>query len=501
MNSPTPASAPVVHIIGGALRGEAHDGVFRFLGVPYAAPPVGELRFKAPQPHAAWSGERDATKPGPNAPQHTPPTPRFSELDLSNLVGDGWIAGDDFLALNLWTPDINAKGLPVMVFVHGGAFLLGSKDASVYDGSAFARSGVVLVTINYRLGLEGFCPVLGGDSNLGLRDQLAAFHWVKDNIAAFGGDPDNVTVFGESAGAMTVADLVASPLAQGLFRRAIIQSGHGSMVRPKAVAERLSQKLAKWLKVTPDIKGFGSKTVAEGLEAVAAVSTPGAKLDLRDHNGVEPTYGLSKFLPWYGDAVLPEAPLVALQNGVGAEVDLLIGTNREEMNVYFIPTGVRSKLNSLLAWFVLSRVQPKARQVLRAYAGHNKSPGHVFTEALTDLVFRWPARRFAETHLGHTHVYEFGWRSPACNGELGACHALELPFVFKTLPVASGEKGLCGMNPPQDLAERIHNLWVSFARDGALPWGEYSMQNREVYQLELGRSAIESNMPAASFMP
>jgi para-nitrobenzyl esterase len=495
-------TAPIVQVAGGRVRGAEVDGVIRFLNIPYAAPAVGERRFKAPEPHPGWNGERDGVTPGgPNAPQHTPPTPRFADLDLSPLVGDGWIAGDEFLAANVWTPDIDAKGLPVMVFAHGGAFVLGSKDAGVYDGTAFAKSGVVLVTINYRLGLEGFVPVPDGDSNLGLRDHLFAFHWVKDNIAAFGGDPDNVTVFGESAGAMTVADVVASPLAKGLFKRAIVQSGHGSMVRPKAVAERLTRRLAKQMGVTPDAKGFRSKSIADGVKAVGEVSLPTARLDLRDHNGVEPTYGLSKFLPWYGDEVLPDAPLTALAEGVGKDVNLLIGANAEEMNVYFVPTGVRAKLNGLLAWFLLSRVQPKARAVLKAYAGKGKKPGHVFTEALTDLVFRWPSRRFAEAHQGRTHVYEFGWRSPACKGELGACHALELPFVFKTLGLASGDKGFAGPTPPQDLAERIHNLWVGFARDGSLPWGEFTKADRQVYRLETGVAAAEPPMPAAPFVP
>jgi len=417
------------------------------------------------------------------------------------LVGDGWIEGDEFLAANIWTPDVNAKDLPVMVFVHGGAFLLGSKDATIYDGTAFAQSGVVLVSINYRLGLEGFVYTPDGDSNLGLRDQLAAFRWVKDNARAFGGNPDNITVFGESAGAMTIADLVASPLSKGLFQRAIIESGHGAMVRPKAVAERLTQRIAKLLGVSADAKGFRSKTIAQGLGAVGALSTPGAKLDLRDGNGIEPTYGLSKFLPWYGDAVLPDAPIDALAKGIGKDIDVLIGTNREEMNVYFVPTGVRAKLNGLLAWFILSRVHPKARGVLKAYAGPGKKAGYVFTEALTDLVFRWPARRFAEAHQGRTHMYEFGWRSPACEGELGACHALELPFVFKTLPVASGEKGFVGPNPPQALADRIHQIWVDYARDGSLPWGEFSKGDRQVYQLETAAAVAEPVMPAANFLP
>ncbi len=322
---------------------------------------------------------------------------------------------------------------------------------------------------------------------------------MKRNAAAFGGDPDNITVFGESAGAMTIADLVASPLAKGLFRRAIVQSGHGGMVRPISVAQRLVKRLAKLLAVTPDLAGFRSRSIAEGLKAVAKVSQPNARLDLRDETGREPTFGLSKFLPVFGDEVLPDQPLIALEKGVGAEIDLLIGSNREEMNLYFVPTGVREKLNGLMAWFLISRVHPGARRVLKDYGMGQKGrkAGYAFTEALNDLVFRWPNRRFAEAHRGRTHVYEFGWRSPACNGELGACHALELPFVFKTLPVATGPEGLLGPNPPQALADSIHKIWVDFARDGSLPWPEYSAADRQVYRLETGVSAAEPPMPAA----
>ena len=489
----------LVETEAGAIRGQQAKGVFSFLGVPYAAPPMRDLRFKAPERHQPWSEVRDATSPGPNAPQHETPAPRFAGLDLTNLIGHGWIEGDDFLAANIWTPDPSATGLPVMVFVHGGAFLLGSKDAAIYDGTAFAKSGVVCVTINYRMGIEGFTPIPGADTNLGLRDQLAAFAWVKRNAKSFGGDPENITVFGESAGAMTIADLVASPMAKGLFKRAIVQSGHGGMVRPISVAQRLVKRLAKLLEVTPDVGGFRSKSVAEGLKAVAAVSQPTARLDLRDETGREPTFGLSKFLPVFGDEVLPDRPLVALGKGVGAEIDLLIGSNREEMNLYFVPTGVREKLNGLMAWFLISRVHPKARRVLQDYGlgQKGKKAGYAFTEALHDLVFRWPSRRFAEAHQGQTHVYEFGWRSPACNGELGSCHALELPFVFKTLPVAMGPEGFLGPSPPQMLADGIHKIWVDFARDGSLPWPEYSAADRQVYRLETGVSAAEPAMPAA----
>jgi len=165
--------------------------------VPYAAPPDGDLRFAPPAPHAPWSEVRDATDYGPNAPQIIRP---FEGLDIAALVGEGWREGDDYLTVNIWTPDVGASGLPVMVFIHGGSFTGGCNDSPVQDGAAFARSGVVCMTINYRLGIDGFLAIEGAPTNLGLRDMIAALRWVRENAAAFGGDPDNVTVFGESAG-------------------------------------------------------------------------------------------------------------------------------------------------------------------------------------------------------------------------------------------------------------------------------------------------------------
>ena len=351
-------TSPRVRISSGELGGRTLDGVRRFHGIPYAAPPVGGRRFAAPVPPELWTGVREAIEGGPNAPQRIRDVPG---LDAKALVGSGWVAGDDYLTLNVWRPDDDATGLPVMVFVHGGGFVLGSKDAPVQDGATFARDGVVCVAINYRLGIDGFLPIPGVPTNLGLRDVLAALGWVQREIAAFGGDPANVTVFGESAGAMAIADLIASPLATGLFRRAIVQSGHGAMTRDVAVAQRLVAKLAKLLGVTPDRAGYASIAPGEAmLDAMEKVSLPTTRLDLRGPDGREPVFGISRFVPVHGDDVLPEPPLEALKKGVGAEVQLLIGTNAEEMNLYLVPSGVRDKIGRLLAWFVLRKSQPRA---------------------------------------------------------------------------------------------------------------------------------------------
>ena len=490
----------IIATAAGAVRGTAANGVRTFLGIPYAAPPTGLNRFALPRPHAPWPEVRDATIAGPTPPQRVK---AFPGLDIVPLIGTGWIEGDDYLAANIWAPDTDATGLPVMVFVHGGAFVLGHKDVAVHDGSAFARDGVICVAINYRLGVEGFLPIPGVPTNLGLRDILFALEWVKQTIPAFGGNPDNITLFGESAGAMAIADLVGSPLAKGLFRRAVIQSGHGGMVRSIGIARKLVGRLARILKVPATEEGFRRTTAAKCLDAMEAMQPPKGKIDLRDSDGLEPSYGLTRFLPVYGDDVVPVKPIAGLAAGAGAEIDVLIGTNAEEMNLYWVPTGIKAKLGRLLAWFILSRVQPKARAVLKVYGfkDKSKSGGEVFTDATTDLVFRWPARRFAEEHRGRTHMYQFGWRSPAFGGQLGACHGLELPFVFDTLDTVTGPQGLVGPErPPQALADSVHRIWVDYARDGSLPWPEFKSETRLVYELAEGHAQYEQPMFAAPFL-
>src|SRR5208282_971933 len=213
---------PVVRLKDGAVRGKAESGVSAFLGIPYAAPPFGVNRMQPPRLVKAWDGERDATAFGPTAPKGDYP-PQYARL-FPEVV----IPGEECLNLNVWTPDADASGLPVLVWIHGGAFMNGSGSVGAYNGAAFARDGVVCVTINYRLAAEGFLYLDDGIANLGLLDQLAALRWVQDNISAFGGDPARVTVAGESAGAMSVTTLLSMPLAAGLFAQAIAESGAGA---------------------------------------------------------------------------------------------------------------------------------------------------------------------------------------------------------------------------------------------------------------------------------
>ncbi|WP_315761611.1 carboxylesterase/lipase family protein [Sphingomonas sp. Y38-1Y] len=493
----TNEDVPRLRTASGAVQGDRMAGIERFRGIPYAAAPTHDRRFEPPQPPEAWRGERQATEAGATAPQRTRDLPG---LNIVPLVGTGWRPGDDYLTLDVLRP-AGASGRPIMVFVHGGGFVLGAKDAPVQDGSSFARDGIVYVAINYRLGIDGFLPIPGVPTNLGLRDIVAALKWVNAHAEALGGDAANVTVFGESAGAMAIADLVTSPLAQGLFRRAIIQSGHGGMTRAVPVAERLTRKLAAVLKITPDRAGFAGVAPEAALDAMEKLAQPTARLDLRDEHGREPVFGISRFVPVHGDDVLPKRPHAALADGAGADIDVLIGSNAEEMNLYFVPTGVLPRIRRSLAWWLLRRSQPGAWRVLNAYGAGREPAGAVLLRALSDLVFRWPARRFAEEHRGRTWMYEFEWGSPRYADQLGASHGMELPFVFDSLSTTSGPEGLCGEAPPQALADRIHATWVRFATDGTLPWPQFSREQRHVHQLAADRTIEEPVMPAAAFLP
>src|ERR1700761_5913061 len=216
--------AEIVATTGGKVRGVRTGGVTAFLGIPYAAPPIGAALFRAPAAPVGWDGVRDADAFGP-----TPPKPGY-EPPFDSLLTDPMIPGDDFLNINVWTPDPGGAGLPVLVWIYGGRFRNGGSAVPTYNGQAFARDGVVLVSLNYRLGVPGFGVLPDAPANLGLHDQLAALAWVQENIAAFGGDPGNVTIFGESAGGMSVTTLVAVAAGSGLFRKAIAQSGAGHSV-------------------------------------------------------------------------------------------------------------------------------------------------------------------------------------------------------------------------------------------------------------------------------
>ncbi|MEU6734880.1 carboxylesterase/lipase family protein [Streptomyces physcomitrii] len=472
---------PVVSTAYGSVRGTLAEGeVAAFKGIPYAAPPVGTLRFRPPEPPARWGGVREAGAYGPTAPKapYAPP--------LDALLPEVDIPGDDFLNLNVWTPDTGGR-LPVMVWVHGGGFVNGSGSAPVYDGTRFALHGVVLVTLNYRLGADGFLYLGDGASpNLGLLDQIAALEWVAGNIAAFGGDPDQVTVFGESAGAMSIGALLATERATGLFHRAVLQSGAAHHVLTPDTAHRLGRHLAELLGVEPT------------RQALAAVPTGELVLAQRELRGVtvadperwgEAALNLMPFEPVVDGALLPTAPHAAIAAGAGAGVDLLLGSNSDEFRLFLTPNGVLDQVTDAALHRATAAYGLDPEEALAVYraARPGATPGELLAAVATDWFYRIPAVRLAEARTAHraasAHLYEFAWRPPTYGGRLGACHAAEIPFVFDNLHEGSFA-GILGTEPPGQLAEAMHRAWVSFATTGDPGWAPYDTATRPVMRFD-----------------
>lgn len=467
---------PVVSLTTGRVRGRTTDGVSAFLGIPYAAAPVGAARFEAPRPAQAWDGVREATSWGATATQGPYPPP------IAAILGTTILPGDDHLHVNVWTPDPTASGLPVMVWIHGGAFTRGGNALSIYDGSAFARDGVVLVSVNYRLGVPGFAPVEGAPSNRGLRDQLLALAWVQENVAAFGGDPGNVTVFGESAGGMSVATLLASPAAEGLFRRAVVQSGMATAVADEDDARRVTAAVAAELGVPATAEALGAVEPAAILEAQNAVGLALAQAPDPERWGasvIRNGLGIMSFFPTVDGDVVPEVPLQRIAAGAGRDVELLAGTTRDEFRFFLMPTGIAAMVSDAALPTVLSRygIDPSVAQVYAA-SRPGASAGDLLAAILTDASFRRETVRLADAHTaagGRTHVYGFDWESGVSG--LGVCHALELPFVFDTLADAGT---LTGPEAPQELADEMHAAWVAFGKAGDPGWSAWDLSTRPV---------------------
>ncbi|WP_216590013.1 carboxylesterase/lipase family protein [Streptomyces brasiliscabiei] len=459
----------------GSLIGAVDGKIAVFKGIPYAAPPVGPNRFLPPQPVEPWDGVRDALAYGPTAPK----APYGSHLD--ELLPEVDIPGEDCLNLNVWTPE-PAGRLPVMVWVHGGGFTNGSGAVPLYDGSRFARDGVVLVTVNYRLGVDGFLHLGDGDTaNLGLLDQLAALRWVRENIAAFGGDPDNVTVFGESAGAMSVGALLAMPRAAGLFRRAVLQSGAAHHSLSAATAHKLGHHLAGLLGISPTREAFAAvpldrlvRSAQELSSAVAADPDPALWGEAAaNHLPFEPVVD--------GD-LLPLPPIEAIAAGAGSDVDVLIGTNSDEFGLFLVPPGLLDVMGDPHLRGAAAGYGLDPDEAIAVYLLDNPdaSPGEMLSALTTDWFFRLPAIRLAEARAGQqgaTYLYEFGWRPPTFDGRIGACHAAELGFVFDNLDDPA-LLPLLGIDPPQELADTMHRAWVSFATEGKPGWAEYDPKDR-----------------------
>ncbi len=475
--------AVIADTTAGKIAGRRKDELLLFAGIPFAAAPTGPLRFRAPEPHGGWDDVRDATAFGRVAVQVG---------DTLGAVGAGpapdW--SEDCLFLNVQTPALDDARRPVMVWIHGGAFVNGTGAIPWYDGASLVHHGdVVVVSINYRLGVLGWLQLGHLDAsyatsgNNGLLDQIAALHWVRDNIAGFGGDPDNVTIFGESAGAMSVGILLGTPAAAGLFAKAIAQSGAAHNVTSAEDAAAVTGALVAQL------GGGGLEAVLDAaparlLEAQQAVGQSMLAGHLR--RPVTSASGLP-FGPVIDGAVLPRHPLEAIADGSAASVPLLTGTNRDEWNLFGLmdrPVEDADTLARRLGRFVQS-----PESVVAAYRRERSTATHdeLFKAIMTDRMFRLPAIRMAEAQAGHqpdgTFLYLFEFATTAFDGRLGSCHALEIPFVFDNLH-KGGIELLTGPEPPQSLAGAMHTAWTSFARtgspahDGLPDWPAYDRTGR-----------------------
>ena len=455
----------------GTIEGIEENGLCVFRGVPFAAPPVGELRFKAPQPVEPWDGVREAKSFGPISlqapnemleallPPSDPPQPQ----------------SEDCLYLNVWTPGLDDAARPVMVWIHGGAFTIGSGSEDYYDGANLAARGdVVIVTINYRLGALGFLnlPALG-ETNFGMRDQVAALKWVQDNIANFGGDPANVTIFGESAGGMSVASLMASPEANGLFQKAIPQSGAGHNALSVEETNATAVKFCEALGVDPeDVDALMAADPADILAASVAVDPIASAETAAEmaEEGASPTPQMP-FQPIIDGTFLSQLPIDHIRNGSADGVATLVGSLDEELKL-LAAAGPTEPMTAEAATAMFGMMHPDPESAYATYRaarrerGEDDSPDEIFVAAISDIMLRIPGLRLADaqTSRAPTYAYLFDWKSPGMNGALGSCHALELPFVFGTHGSAPA---FCGSGPVADaFAELTMDTWLAFARTG-----------------------------------
>lgn len=464
--------AATVSITSGKLRGHEDQGVTSFKGIPFAAPPVGRLRWHAPQEVDPWNGVRDALAFGPCAMQRT------LGGDLGELIGihTGEIS-EDCLYLNVWTPAADERRRPVMVWIHGGGNTVGAGSQPRINGEHLARRGdVVVVTTNYRLGAFGFlhAPQLGASGNEALLDQLAALRWVRSEIANFGGDPENVTVFGQSAGGFDIAQLMGMERARGAFDRAIPMSGSLTAQVPRAQAHETAERFAE---------KFGGFDVLRAVPPEEILDYQAALAADRERP--------ARFAPVCDGEVLAEDAAVNIGSGLTTRgMPLMIGHARDESTLF---TAFNESLVNLddarLTEMARTHFDTRAAEAVALYRGVRAAaslpvtPFDIWAAMSTDRMFRMPAIRTAELHSAHTAAtwfYVFDYASPAREGRLGACHSLDIPFVWGTHALEDMQR-FCGSEAVvAELSARMMSAYLAFARNGdpatsELPaWPRYS---------------------------
>ncbi|MFC7331106.1 carboxylesterase/lipase family protein [Marinactinospora rubrisoli] len=450
----------IVLTTGGHVRGSrASEAVVAFLGIPYASAPFGPHRFREPGPPRPWRGVRRADEFGPIPPQPTEPDlPPWSPED-----------GECVLTVNVWAPPCRAPARPVLVWVHGGAYRTGFSADPLYDGTRLAEQGLVVVSLNYRVGFEGFGHVPGAPDNRGLLDQVAALRWVARNIGAFGGDPTNVTLAGESSGGGSVACLLAMPAARGLFQRAIAHSVPYDFVT-RATAAAVGERVAEAAGAAPEaLAEVPPGELVAAAERVTAEEQAGPPDTLRH-------YTTTVFAPVVDGEVLPAAPLTALEAGAGGAAELLLCHTLHEFRL-FPGVGAAPQVTEDDALPDVARafgLPPERVAGYRALAP-GASAYDLYTMIATDGRYAEYTARLAEAHTragGRAHLARFAWESPALDGALGACHSLDVPFAFRNLDGGPYAEFLLGEPGPAEhaLAGRIAGAWADFAATGDPGW-------------------------------
>ena len=483
----------IIELSNGKLQGYFDRGIEVYKGIPYAEPPIGEFRFNAPDPKRSWSGILDAIRLGPVAPQSPspftpqPPPPQSEE---------------DCLTLNIWTPATDNKKRPVMFWIHGGSFKNGS--SRNYDGTPLTKRGdVVVVIINYRLGPLGFLylpDTPNVTANVGLLDQITALKWVKENIINFGGDPENVTVFGESAGAGCICCLMGMPEAKGLFNRMIPQSGSTGLLGTRykrAIAT--TNRLFSLLGLEKDDIDTLRKISAE--EIIKAQT----KMDQQVLEGGT-AFALG-YSPLIGEETLPAHPLKAVLDGDTKNIEVLHGTNKDEMRLWELwYPGVKNseelfnRLNLMMK--IIGQSEDKVHEIINIYSETRDNPTEIYSAIITDTMFRVPSIRLAEMQSKNqpdTYMYMFTYPSPIRDGSLGSIHAIEIPFVFGTLDMTRELLIFPDSNEETEgLSGKMMDSWISFARHGnpnheEIPhWDKYG-ENRAT--MMLGKEVKLENDP------
>ncbi len=479
----------IIDIKTGKIQGHIKKDISIFKGIPYAEPPIGELRLNAPVAKKSWDGVLEAIKFGPIAPQPPPFTNYFPPPPQSEA---------DCLTLNIWTPGIDDKKRPVMFWIHGGSHIYGS--GQFYGNNLASRGDVVVVTINYSLGALGNLYFHGAPANIYQLDQVMALKWVINNIENFGGDPNNLTVFGESAGGTSICTLMAMPQAKGLFNRAIIQSGvpnpNGFNLSDRKVT---SEWILEELKLKQfDLEEFRKLSVDKIIKALIKVQEKGI---IKRVN--------TDFKPWVDGEILPQHPIKAITEGYAKDVEIIIGTNLEEWKFWraFEPNFQDMKLSTLT-----NRLRNAGEdendidQIINTYTktleeqGQPSTPREIFDKYMTDSVFRIPSIKFAEAQSKHqkdTYMYLFTWKTPFEGGKYGSLHALEIAFVFHTFmddhlwvfPKRTEET--------VSLSKKMMDYWISFAKtsnpnsDGVFNWPRYDIEKRKTIIFNTNIEIIE----------